>query len=347
MSATKQHYHDQIETGQRRHEHKISWLNMPGYKPETWNPFIGCTKISPACDHCYAERMAIRLAGMPDFQLSSDYQSVLKQNSDGKFSGWNGNTLFREEFAIKPKYWEAPRMIFVCSMSDLFHEKNSFEEIKEIYEIMHSNKKHIFIVLTKRPERAYKFWVWLLDKVAGLGIQDVKSTPNDNVWHGVTAENQEQLLKRVDILLQIPAAKHIVSIEPMLGNINFNVSGNDYSENYLTGIYHCEGMNEPCQTDRKLDWVIVGGESGPKARPMHPDWVRSVRDQCAAAGVPFFFKQWGEWKPFEDGDQCKTIFCWPGDSEVYLKIVSKVGRKAAGDLIDGKQHHEWPIIQNS
>ena len=334
--------------------HKISWLNMPGYKPETWNPIVGCTKVSPGCDNCYAERMAIRLAGMPDAQLSSDYKSVLMPGNDNKFTGWSGHTIFREEYLIRPKYWKTPRMVFVCSMGDLFHESVSFETIEQVYDAMYSNKQHIFIVLTKRPERAYRFWIWLLDKLAGLGIQDITPQPKDNIWFGATVENQEQANKRIPILLQIPHFKRFVSIAPMLDPIDFydiNINGEFYHT--LKGFGDISGGDFGKFNGPKLDWVICGGESGSKARPMHPDWVRSLRDQCKEAGTPFFFKQWGEWMPTSRPLTSSEINVLPryyASTGKFLQITEpwceyyKAGKLKSGDKLDGQQHHEWQKI---
>lgn len=322
--------------------HKISWLNMPGYKPETWNPIIGCSKVSPGCDNCYAEKMAIRLSYMPNKQLASDYQLTLMPNSENKPSGWNGHTIFRNEYLLQPKRWKTPRMVFVCSMSDLFHENNDFETIEKVYDTMHSNHQHIFIVLTKRPERMYKFWAWLLDKVAGLGIQDVSSTTKDNVWIGVTAENQEQANKRIPILLQIPAAKRFVSIEPMLAPVILKCVQDNYMQDFLTGEFAGEGFNDIGYA-AKLDWVICGGESGSKARLMHPDWVRSVSDQCKYAGTPFFFKQWGTWCP--EGTIKDYNFLIPSKEKVMgIDVMTRKPVVRNHDQLDGKQHHEWPKI---
>lgn len=341
-------------------EHKISWLNMPGFIPETWNPIIGCSKVSPGCDNCYAEKMAIRLAHMPG---NIEYSHVIRSNP----SKWNGKTAMVENALFKPQLWKKPRMIFVCSMGDLFHESVPFEWIERVYDMMYSNKQHIFIVLTKRPERAYQFWQWLLNKVAGVSIQDVCSTSKDNIWMGVTAENQEQANKRISILLQIPASKRYVSIEPMLGPIDFydiNINGEFYHA--LKGFGDISGGDFGKFNGPKLDWVICGGESGPHARPMHPEWVKSVRDQCKDAGTPFFFKQWGEWSPrtwglVQEDHKCEK---WPclkvalngktgrsGNADDLTldeysngNFMQKVGRNKAGNILDFKQYHQWPDI---
>ncbi len=256
-------------------DHEISWLNIPGYKPETWNPFVGCTKVSEGCDHCYAERMANRLASNP--KTAKKYANTI---DNGK---WSGMVNFDMDVIFNPPNWKQSRAVFVCSMSDLFHETNPFTHIDHVVDVIAANPQHIFIVITKRPERMFEYFIYRL--------RGYNAIPN--LWLGVTAENQQLANKRIPILLQVPAGKRFVSIEPMLGHINLFEWEDDYSYNWLNGSTFCDGMNEPVDTNH-LDWVIVGGETGPGARPMHPDWVRSVRDQCKNDGVPFFFKQYGK-----------------------------------------------------
>jgi len=167
----------------------------------------------------------------------------------------------------EPLKWKKPRRVFVCSMGDLFHEDVPRWMRFEVMDIILQAKQHTFLILTKRPANMKEFFEWYYSK-AGRTIETIK-----NLWLGVTAENQARADERIPILLQIPAAVRFVSIEPMLGPVNLNFIG--------------------------IDWVICGGESGSVARPMHPDWVRSLRDQCQYSGVPFFFKLWGTWKPVE------------------------------------------------
>lgn len=340
-------------------EHKISWLNMPGYKPETWNPVVGCSKVSPGCDNCYAERMANRLTGI---EKTDYYKDVI---TNGK---WNGETMVAFHHLNWPLVWKTPRMIFVCSMGDIFHESVLPGMIQMVLAKIAECRQHIFIILTKRPENV----IPLMKRVSwGLPFPP-------NVWLGVTAENQEQANKRIPILLQIPAAKRFVSIEPMLGAINL--------DRIQTSVQKIDALSSGAYVPKKggalisiprIDWVICGGESGPKARPMHPDWVRSIRDQCQAAETPFFFKQWGEWgtgwinmasqkstfKMYDSyqrftqkdwvnkGDACISLdgkICKTGgdmqQAQYPVVIMQKVGRKAAGDLLDGQEWHEWPII---
>ena len=347
MSATKEHHHDAIEAGQRgQKQHPIGWLNMPGYKPETWNPIIGCDKISPACEHCFAEIMANRLSGMPK---TSYYKKVI---TNGK---WNGKTVFAESQIMKPLNWKTPRMIFTVDMGDLFHETVKYSWIDRVFEVMNKCPQHIFILLTKRPENAVKY---LVDRLGSLS--NISKKEDGNTWWGVTVENQEQANKRIPILLQIPAAKLFVSIEPMLGPIEltdikyFNAFYGDIKLNSLKGYTMYESINSgmPCFTEcEKLDWVICGGETGHKARPMHPDWVRSLRDQCKAADTPFFFKQWGEFLP-----SCQTpnkVFFGMHKREVQfqsphnpskMNTYLKLGSKDSGNWMDDDKHHEWPQI---
>lgn len=294
-------------------KHPISWLNIPGYKGETWNPIIGCSHVSPGCDNCYAEKMAYRLMHMP---FTDYYQFVLADNGEidpEKFRNipkWNGSTHLVKSQLIKPAKWKRPCAIFVCSMGDLFHESVSFEQINAVFSVMSDADQHIYIVLTKRPKRMAEFWEWKKQNCMG-----VTWSPKPNVWLGVTAENQQRVNERIPILLSIPAAKRFVSIEPMLTPIDLNripakYWGKEFESGYDGINLGCLNGGKETKTPWHLDWVIVGGESGPKARPMHPDWVRSIRDQCRESNVPFFFKQYG--------------------------------KKILGCELDGKTHHEFP-----
>jgi protein gp37 len=209
---------------------KIEWTEC------TWNPVTGCTKISPGCRHCYAERMAKRLQamGQPNYR--------------------NGFRLTPHPHMLDlPLHWRQPRMIFVNSMSDLFHQGVPLDFIRKVFDVMQRASQHCFQVLTKRSER-----------LAQLSPQ--LPWP-DNVWMGVTVENADHAF-RIDHLRQTNAAVKFISFEPLLGPVaRVNLAD--------------------------IDWAIVGGESGPGARPMQPEWVTGLRDRCQAAGIPFFFKQWG------------------------------------------------------
>lgn len=202
----------------------------------TWNPLTGCTKISPGCKHCYAERMALRLQSMDQ----PNYRNGFKL------------TLQPQALAL-PLKWKKPQMIFVNSMSDLFHKDVPLEYIESVFDVMRRASWHTFQVLTKRSDRLFKVHTQL-------------DWP-PNVWMGVSVENENYTF-RIQHLRQTNAQVKFLSLEPLLGPL---------SRLDLTGI----------------DWAIVGGESGPHARPMSEDWVIEIRDQCKKAHVPFFFKQWG------------------------------------------------------
>jgi len=268
---------------------KIEWTN------KSWNPITGCTPVSEGCRNCYARRMAQRLKGRYGYPMDDPFR-----------------VTFHPDRLNEPSKWLKPRMVFVCSMGDLFHYSLSYLTINEVIAVIGRNYQHIFQILTKRPERALEFY----------GRFPVRKYPN--VWLGVSVENQKTADERIPILLQIPAAVHFVSYEPALEEVNFTP--------YLN----------------KLDWLIAGGESGPGARPAHPDWFRKARDQCVAAGVPFFFKQWGEWAPsgqFEStGCNPKGVFQFE-DGIFSDRTVFKVGRCKAGRLLDGKEWSQYPEVK--
>jgi protein gp37 len=314
-------------------EHKISWLNMPGYQPETWNPIVGCSKVSPGCDNCYAERMANRLTyalgGIGTGKNQDAWIGYSDVISEGK---WTGKTAFISSAINKPFQCKTPRMIFVCSMGDIFHKTVTTECFRRVLDVILKCRQHIFVILTKRPENILP----LMQRV-GWGLPFPP-----NIWLGVTAENQEQANQRIPLLLQIPAAKRFVSIEPMLGPIELTEIRPDICKTITQNVLWGIAINENRSLRDGLpvlDWVICGGESGSKARPMHPDWVRSVRDQCRNAGTPFFFKQWGEWiSEYPQGKNLGNM----SQTYQYDKTFYKIGRKTAGDLLDGEQYHEWP-----
>jgi protein gp37 len=210
----------------------------------TWNPVTGCTKVSPGCKHCYAERLAARLQAMGNPRYRNGFRVTLHPDQVGL-----------------PLRWRQPRRIFVNSMSDLFHEAVPEAFIQEVFEVMKRASWHIFQVLTKRAER-----------LAGLAP---RLPWPENIWQGVSVETA-RYVARVSHLQRVPAPVRFLSVEPLLGPI---------------ATLPLEGIH----------WVIVGGESGPGYRPPDPAWVRQIRDQCRAAGVPFFFKQWGGPTPKSGG----------------------------------------------
>lgn len=203
----------------------------------TWNPVTGCTKVSPGCAHCYAEAITLRF------------------RRGGAFLPGKTTVKTHDERLSLPLSWRSPRRIFVNSMSDLFHEEVPLDFIRQVFDVMALAEQHTFQILTKRHDRLRT----LAEQLAWP----------QNVWMGVSVENQYWADRRIPALLEVPAAVRFLSVEPLLKAVNLRP--------YL----------------EELDWVIVGGESGPKARPLKPEWVRQIRDDCSDFGVPFFFKQWG------------------------------------------------------
>lgn len=214
----------------------MAQLSSIEWTDATWNPVTGCTKISPGCKHCYAERMAKRLASMGQPRYRDGFQLTLQP-----------------DVVDQPLSWKKPRLVFVNSMSDLFHDAVPLSYLERVFQVMAEARWHIFQVLTKRSER--------LAEIANRLVWP------SNVWMGVSVESEDYTY-RIDDLSGIPAVVKFLSVEPLLGPIKR-------------------------LSLKNIDWVIVGGESGPHARPIDPNWVRSIRDDCVTEGVPFFFKQWG------------------------------------------------------
>jgi protein gp37 len=252
------------------------------YVEETLNPFCGCTKVSQGCLNCYAERMARRLKAMGQ----KKYQTVVDDSGH-----WTGTIAFEADIMEKALKWKKPKIIFLGSMGDFFHESMPALYWKCMFEIIAKCPQHIFLLLTKRPEIALQ---------ASVNVHLTEYFDLPNVWIGVTAENQEQANKRIPILLQIPAAKRFVSIEPMLEPINLTLDIDPLKWNGYNKLHSLSGMLKNSVRDsyqsttlNKLDWVICGCESGPRKnrREMNIEWVRDIKNQCVASGVPFFFKQ--------------------------------------------------------
>jgi len=298
---------------------KIEWAE------ETWNPLTGCSPVSDGCRNCYAERIVKRFPnlhglkteveylepfGRPGFAISASRIEIRSERKTFQ------EIHFHPDRLEKPLRWKKARKIFVCSMSDLFHEDVTDEQIGAVLFVISGCSRHTFMILTKRPERMKTFFeqhnfgalqgqalATFGDQIPhelveeGPALNGVHGAwPLPNLWLGVTAENQFAAERRIPVLLKIPAAKRFVSVEPMLGQVE--------------------------RTAWAVDWVICGGESGPGARPMQGRWALSLRDQCRAAGVPFFFKQWGE----------------------FNSAGKRVGKKAAGRLLEGRKHDEWPEV---
>lgn len=333
----------------------------------TWNPIRGCTRVSEGCRNCYAEGVARRFSGP-----GLPYEGLVRIGSDGKPHEWNGNIHFAENHLLDPLKWKTPRRIFVNSMSDLFHENVATGWQDSVLAVAAMAPWHQYQILTKRPETMYRVMSsegrrqavndkmeFILKTMAiprGSFSRYTEKWPLPNVWLGVSVENQKAADERIPLLLQTPAALRFLSMEPLLGSVDLSENRGGIEFTWL--VQRPQGWG--------IDWVIAGGESGPGARPMHPDWARLLRDQCARAGVPFFFKQWGEWakaKGFGEngaGDESRSPFLamtkdgyttgnvtagmqWADDGGPYT-AMRRVGKKAAGHLLDGVEHHAFPEV---
>lgn len=333
----------------------------------TWNPLAGCSIVSPACTNCYAMAQAARIVRCAAGLGRTTHYAETVTTVKGK-PVWTGEIRAAPDHILtQPLRWRRPRRIFVNSMSDLFHEAVPEALIDRVFAVMALAPQHTFQVLTKRPERMRAYLMgydcdgarrFHVAHAAGRMSDEPDATssfvamqpwPLSNVWLGVTAERQQEADERIPILLDTPAEKRFVSIEPMLGPVDLRritVAGGWYDA--LSG---WRDIQEPfAGIDECLDWVICGGESGHAARPMHPDWARSLRDQCAAAGTAFFFKQWGEWAPLSQTDGGY----WPTDTETACRLrvdgtrgddgwpMQRVGKARAGRVLDGVEHNAFP-----
>lgn len=329
----------------------------------TWNPVTGCTVLSPGCANCYAMKLAgTRLRNHPS------RKGLTTESKAGPV--WNGQVRFNEEWLLQPLGWSKPRMIFVCAHGDLFHEDVPDEWIDLVFKVMAMASRHTFQVLTKRAGRMRAYVNQARDRIIArtedghphIGIETDKHFrcmtkiggelpwPLPNVWLGVSAERQKEADTRLVDLVETPATVRFVSIEPMLGPISLF----DFIGPWGPTPAHL-------QAPPQLDWVIVGGESGADARPMHPQWARDLRDQCAAAEVPFFFKQWGQYAPLDKvlpvitAQGGNSNVAWPdgsiGPGRAYLKggtgeQLYRATKAIAGRRLDGQLHDGMPAVQS-
>jgi protein gp37 len=331
---------------------KIEWAD------ETFNPWIGCTKVGPGCDHCYAEVMMDHRrhvvewgrdgnAGTRKRTTPANWRKPVTWNNHAgininawqRFKRANPGLTDEEMQAaglIKPR---RPR-VFCANLADVFDTDVPPEWRADLFDLIAKTPYLDWLLVTKRIGNAARMLPWMTDpEKHGTDPRE----PWPNVWLGITVVNQEEAARDIPKLLAMPAARRFLSIEPLLGHIDLRLSSrND------TARWNSLGAPLPL---RKIDWVIVGGESGPKARPMHPDWVRSLRDQCAATKTPFFFKQWGEYYP--GNQQSSAAQIWKqGDIGTALQTgyaidlgdmwTWRIGKHAAGRLLDGRTHDEFP-----
>ena len=325
---------------------KIEWTDS------TWNPVTGCTRVSPGCTNCYID-------WAPPFRINDRHF----RDADGERSHAIGSTtgvLLHPERLDQPLRWKRPRRIFVNSLSDLFHDAVSDEFIARVWATMWlaSQNGHTFQILTKRHARmrsllsSDRFVEMIGDCLTS--DEQLLVWPLSNVWVGVTVEDQERADLRIPALLQTPAAVRFLSVEPMLGPVDLKPILAQIS---INRVHWAFGMDifRPGPRPAGIDWVICGGESGPHARPMHPDWARSLRNQCVSAGVAFHFKQWGEWAPVASDDPPvgRRDEFWmdaaTGKGTHYSRRrhaahMVKIGKKAAGRELDGRTWDEYPEV---
>lgn len=363
----------------------------------TWNIVTGCSVVSPGCTNCYA----MRLAGTR-LQHHPSRAGLTVDSKAGPV--WNGQVRFNAEWLTQPLRWTRPRMIFVAAHGDLFHDGVTDDQLDQIFAVMALCPRHVFQILTKRPERMRAYLTGLSDcwrarlavandpgslpismadvgRALGIGAKfsydpPTPAWPLPNVWLGVSVEDQTRADERIPILLDTPAAVRWISAEPLLGPVDLGavraarlapedaddvwtfdaLAVGDYYSNHLpSGL--TEGGDGPDRAHR-LDWVVIGGESGPGVRPMHPDWARQLRDQCAAAGVPFLFKQWGAWAPRDEwrpGVNAPAMVAVAADGgrvpddvapqDVGGHRMARVGKKASGRHLDGVLHDGFPGVR--
>ena len=356
---------------------------------KTWNTIVGCSIVSPGCTHCYAMGLAARLL---DGNPKTPHYFCTTKRVKGK-AVWTGKVARAPDAVLlEPLRAKKPTLYFVNSMGDLFHESVPDEWIDRVFAVMALCPHHTFQVLTKRSKRMREYMDKACGRIADTIMamrrargEKVIVAPLDhvplghewwplpNVWLGVSAEDQTRADERIPDLLATPAAVRWVSAEPLIGPIDFNrlTRAADDADRKLPGFANIERFQESALYGQKgivygggmeawasenetiLNWIIVGGESGPNARPMHPDWARAIRDQCGAAGTAFFFKQWGSWTPCgEYAPRGKLHFTYlttdgrrlgagAGRSVGAQKMIC-TGKKAAGRLLDGVEHNAMP-----
>ncbi len=303
-------------------------MNKTGieYLTDTWNPLVmRRTPISEGCANCWHLQRAEMLSKNP--QIAVEHRAA--------FSGAGTPLIRHGDYLEEPLRRREPARIGVQFMGDLFHEEVESDYQHAVWDIIEKAHWHTFLVLTKRPRNMKDFVDWYHRK------KHHSAEPFSNLWLGITVENQRTADERIPILLQIRAAVRFVSIEPMLGPINLTDQP-WWDWRYRYPFYPKGFVRKP------IDWVIVGGESGPGARPMHPEWPTSIRDQCLEAGVPLFFKQWGEFCPrsvparLEDS-KIPPIPYRPDSEDTFpWGWVERVGKKKAGRLLDGREWNEYP-----
>ncbi len=306
---------------------KIQWLWPPGRKGETWNPVSGCTKVSPGCANCYAESFLKRFPNSPSYSPSFLPGEALIRTHPARLD--------------KPLHWRDPRCIFVNSVSDLFHEEVRFDFVDEVFKIMWLTPRHQYIILTKRPDRMREYFQEVarqarICSVMTLGQRDqmdqtygaaIWNWPLKNVWIGTSIENQYWMKQRGDIMKEIDWPNKLASFEPLLGPI------------------------DPTGYEKVFQWFVIGGESGPGARPMHPLWSSQLWHHLIPH-APGFWKQWGQWRPTEGIERSQDYFrrvsvrCNPKATAPAIDdrfmIREKSTQVYGGEWTEGRDIHQWP-----
>lgn len=305
---------------------KIEWAH------HTFNPWTGCTKVGPGCDHCYAEGWAKR-SGIVQWGAGAERRRTSEAN-------WK-----------QPLRWnaEAARLgiryrVFCASLADVFDNEVPAEWRADLFDMIARTPNLDWLLVTKRIGNVERMVMDALRTMFIRTNQEPPTWPWANVWLGITVVNQAEADRDIPKMLKLPAAVRFLSMEPLLGPVDLTdicPNRGQMSEDHFSAIFDPDDDTEEDGTPFfYIDWVIVGGESGHGARPMHPQWARDIRDQCAIARVPFLFKQWGEWAPQE-------IPC-VGDRKVPSEImggelICRLGKKAAGRLLDGREHNGFPV----
>lgn len=370
---------------------RIEWAD------KTWSPIIGCTRVSPGCDRCYAINTARIRSGNPNPKVSTAFAGTVERTAAGL--DWTGQVNLLEDRLAEPLRWRKGYRVFVNSQSDLFHPAVPDEFIARVFAVMAATPQHTYQVLTKRHGRmrallsSADFQWKVFDRQAPgerMHTGPAAGWPLPNVWLGVSVEDQKRADLRIPALLDTPAAVRFLSCEPLLGPIDLDgpivpgrgrpkltywLTGRPYWDETKATTTNTGLTMTPLSTGPRIDWVIVGGESGPGARPMHPDWARSLRDQCVGAGVPFLFKQFGQWGLDAPLDKNGSIVPGPRgmgmtmatDGTIYepgdlsypdgprygeairaghdrdnLVAVYNVGKKAAGRTLDDRTWDQYP-----
>lgn len=322
---------------------------------KTWSPIIGCDRVSPGCDSCYAINTARIRESNPHPSIAAAFAGTTTRTDAG--IDWSGQINVLGDRFSQPLRWKKPRRIFVNSLSDLFHQDVSTPDLHLIFGVMAATPQHTYQILTKRhgrmrsllndPSFAHMTY-HRAHKVFGLPDTAPHTWPLPNVWLGVSVENQKWADIRIPALTQTPAAVRFLSCEPLLGPVWI-------ADHIWQPCACCEGedgghdeacarcADSDCDSGhiRKLDWLICGGESGRKARPMHPDWARSLRDQCREHHVPFFFKQHGEWGPAPFIVRvCDPNVGWQGTDAELAAAKADSEARGATHVHTGQWHDE-------